>query len=77
MTSGKAAILSYHSCTPTATCEARAAINKSNIEMLSIILPTHCKNPCSQATVKKIRSVGLRGGVEIAATDGMSETKST
>ncbi|GBP16706.1 hypothetical protein EVAR_13329_1 [Eumeta japonica] len=53
-------------CTLAATCEARAAINKSNIEMLSIILLTHRKNPYSEATMKKIRSAGLHGG-EIAA----------
>ncbi|GBP18766.1 hypothetical protein EVAR_93194_1 [Eumeta japonica] len=39
-----------------------------NIETLSIILSTRRKNPYSEATVKKIRSAGLRGGAEIAVT---------
>ncbi|GBP42671.1 hypothetical protein EVAR_21946_1 [Eumeta japonica] len=36
--------------------------------MLSVILPTQRKNLYSEATVKKIRSAGFRGGVEIAVT---------
>ncbi|GBP68564.1 hypothetical protein EVAR_46904_1 [Eumeta japonica] len=36
------------------------------IYKLSIILPTHRKSPYSEATVRKIRSAGLRGGAEIA-----------
>ncbi|GBP51186.1 hypothetical protein EVAR_98010_1 [Eumeta japonica] len=47
-------------CTPAATCKARAAINKSeHLKTLSIILPTHCKNPYSEATVKENPKCGL------------------
>ncbi|GBP20110.1 RNA-directed DNA polymerase from mobile element jockey [Eumeta japonica] len=42
-----------HLCTPTVTCEARAAIKKfDQLKTLSIILPTHLKNLHSEATVK-------------------------
>ncbi|GBP40365.1 Probable RNA-directed DNA polymerase from transposon BS [Eumeta japonica] len=51
----------FRSCTPTATYEARAEIN---IETLSIILPTHRRNPYSEATVKGIRSAGLRNAAQ-------------
>ncbi|GBP94277.1 hypothetical protein EVAR_102924_1 [Eumeta japonica] len=58
------------SCTPAATCEARAAINKSDhLKTLSIILPTCRMNPYSETTVKEIRSASLRGGAEIAVTN--------
>ncbi|GBP33489.1 hypothetical protein EVAR_23892_1 [Eumeta japonica] len=42
------------SCTLTTTCEARAVINGLHIQTLSIILPTHRKNPYSEATVKNL-----------------------
>ncbi|GBP89400.1 hypothetical protein EVAR_65046_1 [Eumeta japonica] len=51
-----------------ATCEARAAINKSEHVTVSMILPTCHKNPYSEATVKEIRSVDSRDGAKIAVT---------
>ncbi|GBP44717.1 hypothetical protein EVAR_81485_1 [Eumeta japonica] len=49
-------------CTPTATYEARAVIKKSDhLKTLSIILPTHRKNPYSEATVQEVRGAGICG----------------
>ncbi|GBP85918.1 hypothetical protein EVAR_83531_1 [Eumeta japonica] len=48
-----------HSCTTTATCEARAALNKSEHRNAVHHLNTHHKNQYSEVTVKENPKCGL------------------